>query len=143
MNYLTYSGYLYLEIILYYKYFISLNSLKILCYRQLFKQHKHVSHYAYLWVFFPITMCQSPMSCCSLFARMSWFSNSSTQVSCGFLCTHPCALLTGNSISNHRVDSYREFISLQNYALNYLSWNFCEMTMNDNKPILENLVVVR
>ena len=44
---------------------------------------------------------------------------------------------------DHRVDSYREFIALENYALNYLSYNFCEMTMSDNKPIPENLVVVR
>ena len=39
----------------------------------------------------------------------------------------------------HRVVSYREFIRLKNYALIYLRWNFCEMTIND-KAIPENLV---
>ena len=42
----------------------------------------------------------------------------------------------------HRVVSYREFIVPKNYALNYLSWNFYEMTTNGNKLIPENLVVV-
>ena len=35
-----------------------------------------------------------------------------------------------------------EFIWLENYALIYLRRNFCEMTINDNKAIPENLVVV-
>ena len=43
---------------------------------------------------------------------------------------------------DHRADSVIEFIALENYALNYLSKNIYEMTMNDNKPIPENLVVV-
>ena len=38
---------------------------------------------------------------------------------------------------------YRELIRLENYALIYLRWNDCEMTINDNKAIPENLVVVR
>ena len=32
---------------------------------------------------------------------------------------------------------YREFIRFENYALIYLRWNFCEMTINDNKAILK------
>ena len=46
--------------------------------------------------------------------------------------------------SYHWVDIllYREFIKLKNYALTYSRWNFCEIIMNDNKAIPENLVVV-
>ena len=34
-------------------------------------------------------------------------------------------------------------IRLKNYALIYSTWNFCDMTMNDNKAIPDNLVVAR
>ena len=43
----------------------------------------------------------------------------------------------------HRVDSVIDFIRLGNYALIYLRFNFFAMIINDNKAIIENLVVVR
>ena len=45
--------------------------------------------------------------------------------------------------SHNKVDSNREFIRLENYAFIHSRRNFCEMIINDNKAIPENLVVVR
>ena len=49
---------------------------------------------------------------------------------------------------DHRVDSViesslREIVGIKNFALiNYLSLNFCETTIYENKVFLENLVAV-
>ena len=59
------------------------------------------------------------------------------------------SILLSNLIAiemDHRVYSVIEFIAenyrAENFYLNNLKWNFTEMTMNGNKVIPENLVIV-